>query len=148
MSDTIALSRSTLGGLAFLSACQTAIGDEELIDEALYIAAGTLFAGYGGVIGSMWSISDRYAPEVARDVGTAQGRVIGMLHERCTKLSGWRQTYSPSCTHVAYGLTFPHILSKTIKCPVRVFRLPTKPFFARGNDSHSAHSNPKFTPSC
>ena len=27
-----------------------------------------LFAGYGGVVGTMWSISDKLAPDVARDV--------------------------------------------------------------------------------
>ena len=67
VSDIIALSRSR-GGLAFLSACQTATGDKELSDEAIHIAAGMLFAGYNGVIGTMWSISDRLAPDVARDV--------------------------------------------------------------------------------
>lgn len=65
--DIIALSRRR-GGLAFLSACQTAMGDERLSDEAIHIAAGMLFAGYGGVIGTMWSISDKLAPGVARDV--------------------------------------------------------------------------------
>ncbi|KAF8436548.1 CHAT domain-containing protein [Boletus edulis BED1] len=65
--DIIALSRPH-GGLAFLSACQTAMGDEDLSDEAIHIAAGMLFAGYGGVIGTMWSISDKLAPQVARDV--------------------------------------------------------------------------------
>ena len=67
ISDIIALSRPR-GGLAFLSACQTAMGDEGLSDEAIHIAAGMLFAGYGGVIGTMWSISDKLAPGVARDV--------------------------------------------------------------------------------
>ncbi|KAF8132587.1 CHAT domain-containing protein [Boletus edulis] len=67
ISDIIGLSRSR-GGLAFLSACQTAMGDEGLTDEAIHIAAGMLFAGYGGVIGTMWSISDRLAPVVARGV--------------------------------------------------------------------------------
>ncbi|KAF8443876.1 CHAT domain-containing protein [Boletus edulis BED1] len=67
ISDIIGLSRSR-GGLAFLSACQTATGDEGLSDEAIHIAAGMLFAGYGGVIGTMWSISDTLAPIVARDV--------------------------------------------------------------------------------
>ncbi|KAF8555187.1 hypothetical protein OG21DRAFT_1508009 [Imleria badia] len=67
ISDIIALSRPH-GGLAFLSACQTAMGDERLSDEAIHIAAGMLFAGYGGVIGTMWSISDKLAPGVARDV--------------------------------------------------------------------------------
>ena len=67
ISDIIALSRSR-GGLAFLSACETATGDEGLSDEAIHIAAGMLFAGYGGVVGTMWSISDKLAPVVARDV--------------------------------------------------------------------------------
>ncbi|KAF8436624.1 CHAT domain-containing protein [Boletus edulis BED1] len=67
ISDIIGLSRSR-GGLAFLSACQTAMGDEGLTDEAIHIAAGMLFAGYGGVIGTMWSISDKLAPIVARRV--------------------------------------------------------------------------------
>ncbi|KAF8443866.1 hypothetical protein L210DRAFT_3643456 [Boletus edulis BED1] len=67
ISDIIGLSRSR-GGLAFLSACQTATGDEGLSDEAIHITAGMLFAGYGGVIGTMWSISDTLAPIVARDV--------------------------------------------------------------------------------
>jgi CHAT domain-containing protein len=67
VSDIVALSRPH-GGLAFLSACQTARGDENLSDEAIHIAAGMLFAGYGGVIGSMWSINDTVAPDVAKDV--------------------------------------------------------------------------------
>ena len=67
VSDMLTLSRSR-GGLAFLSACQTATGDKRLSDEAIHIAAGMLFAGYSGVIGTMWSISDRVAPDVARDV--------------------------------------------------------------------------------
>ena len=67
ISDIIALSRPR-GGLAFLSACQTAMGDEGLSDEDIHIAAGMLFAGYGGVVGTMWSISDKLAPDVARDV--------------------------------------------------------------------------------
>ena len=67
LSDIIALSRPR-GGLAFLSACQTATGDKDLSDEAIHIAAGMLFAGYGGVVGTMWSISDSLAPGVAREV--------------------------------------------------------------------------------
>ncbi|KAF8121599.1 CHAT domain-containing protein, partial [Boletus edulis] len=67
VSDMIALSRPH-GGLAFLSACQTAMGDQALSDEAIHIAAGMLFAGYAGVVGTMWSISDKLAPIVASDV--------------------------------------------------------------------------------
>jgi CHAT domain-containing protein len=65
--DIIALSRPR-GGLAFLSACETATGEQHLSDEAIHIAAGMLFAGYGGVVGTMWTISDKHAPDVAKDV--------------------------------------------------------------------------------
>ena len=51
--------------LAFLSACQTSTGDEKLSEEAVHLAAGMLAAGYQGVVATMWSIRDKYAPEVA-----------------------------------------------------------------------------------
>ncbi|KDR77630.1 hypothetical protein GALMADRAFT_138707 [Galerina marginata CBS 339.88] len=54
--------------LAFLSACQTATGDELLPEEAVHLAAGMLSAGYRGVIGTMWSIPDSVAPQIAEDV--------------------------------------------------------------------------------
>jgi CHAT domain-containing protein len=40
--------------LAFLSACETAMGAEELPDEAMHLAASLLFAGFRGVVGTMW----------------------------------------------------------------------------------------------
>ncbi|KAG8704033.1 hypothetical protein FRC11_010267, partial [Ceratobasidium sp. 423] len=55
-------------GLAFLSACQTATGDEELPDEAVHLAAGMLMAGYSNVIATMWSIVDEDAPLIADGV--------------------------------------------------------------------------------
>ncbi|KAG9123185.1 hypothetical protein FRC07_000129 [Ceratobasidium sp. 392] len=51
--------------LAFLSACQTATGDDELPEEAVHLAAGMIMAGYRRVIATMWSIDDRDAPLVA-----------------------------------------------------------------------------------
>ena len=53
--------------LAYLSACQTSTGDEKLSEEAVHLAAGMLAAGYRGVVATMWSISDRYGPQVAED---------------------------------------------------------------------------------
>ena len=50
---------------AFLSACQTATGDKELPDESVHLAAGMLAAGCHGVVGTMWSIKDRYGAVVA-----------------------------------------------------------------------------------
>jgi CHAT domain-containing protein len=40
--------------LAFLSACETAKGDAKTPDEAMHLAACLLFAGFGGVIATMW----------------------------------------------------------------------------------------------
>lgn len=54
--------------LAFLSACQTATGDESISEEAVHLAAGMLMAGYRTVIATMWSIGDKDAPVVAEKV--------------------------------------------------------------------------------
>ncbi|GAB1523540.1 hypothetical protein RhiTH_006690 [Rhizoctonia solani] len=55
-------------GLAFLSACQTATGDEKLPDEAIHLASGMLMSGYSSVIATMWSVYDDDAPLVADKV--------------------------------------------------------------------------------
>ncbi|KAH7337796.1 CHAT domain-containing protein [Rhizoctonia solani] len=55
-------------GLAFLSACQTAKGDEMLPEEAIHLASGMLMAGYPSVIATMWSVVDEDAPLVADKV--------------------------------------------------------------------------------
>ncbi|EUC57636.1 aromatic di-alanine and TPR containing protein, partial [Rhizoctonia solani AG-3 Rhs1AP] len=55
-------------GLAFLSACQTATGDEKLADEAVHLASGMLMAGYSSVIATMWSVHDDDAPLVTDKV--------------------------------------------------------------------------------
>ena len=40
--------------LAFLSACETAMGDENLPDEVIHLGATLLFAGFCGVVATMW----------------------------------------------------------------------------------------------
>ena len=40
--------------LAFLSACETAMGDENLPDEMIHLGATLLFSGFRGVIATMW----------------------------------------------------------------------------------------------
>jgi CHAT domain-containing protein len=40
--------------LAYLSACETGMGAENLPDEAMHIAASLLFAGFRGVVATMW----------------------------------------------------------------------------------------------
>ncbi|CAE6451635.1 hypothetical protein ACGC1H_002463 [Rhizoctonia solani] len=68
--DLAAINRRSFNkkGLAFLSACQTATGDEALPDEAVHLASGMLMAGYSSVIATMWSVVDEDAPFVADKV--------------------------------------------------------------------------------
>jgi CHAT domain-containing protein len=40
--------------LAFLSACETAMGDKNLPDEVIHLGASLLFAGFRGVVATMW----------------------------------------------------------------------------------------------
>lgn len=42
--------------LAFLSACQTATGAQNLPDEVIHLAATLLFCGFRGVVATMWSV--------------------------------------------------------------------------------------------
>ena len=41
-------------GLAFLAACQTAMGDKTLPDEAIHLGSTLLFSGFRGVVATMW----------------------------------------------------------------------------------------------
>ncbi|VDB88490.1 unnamed protein product [Peniophora sp. CBMAI 1063] len=90
------LMRTSIGDaeLAFLSACQTAMGDEANPEESVHLAAGMLVAGFSGVVGTMWSISDADAPIVveayyrrlldlrrAGTVGVGQTGAAYALHE-------------------------------------------------------------------
>ncbi|KAG1752185.1 CHAT domain-containing protein [Suillus lakei] len=47
--------------LAFLSACHTAVGDEETPDEVVHLAAGPQFSGFKSVIGTLWVVDDAVA---------------------------------------------------------------------------------------
>ena len=42
------------GSLAFLCACETAMGDENLPDEAMSIGASLIFSGFQRVVATMW----------------------------------------------------------------------------------------------
>ncbi|KAG0702962.1 CHAT domain-containing protein [Suillus ampliporus] len=50
---------------AFLSACHTTVGDESSPDEAIHLAAAMQFSGFRSVIGSMWSVDDKVAGQIA-----------------------------------------------------------------------------------
>jgi hypothetical protein len=49
----------------YLSACETAMGDEKLANEAMHLAGGFIAAGFQGAI---WSMSDADGPKVAETV--------------------------------------------------------------------------------
>ena len=53
---------------AFLSACQTAMGDDKIAEESVHLAAGMLLSGCHGVIATTWSIRDDDAPMIAQEV--------------------------------------------------------------------------------
>ncbi|KAF9061095.1 CHAT domain-containing protein [Rhodocollybia butyracea] len=50
---------------AFLSACETAMGDKTRPDQAIHLAAAMLHVGLSSVVGTMWSMGDMDGPEIA-----------------------------------------------------------------------------------
>ncbi|MEV4630659.1 CHAT domain-containing protein [Micromonospora sp. NPDC049523] len=54
--------------LAYLSACTTAFGGTDLVDEAIHISSAFQLAGYRHVIGTLWQVGDEVADLVARAV--------------------------------------------------------------------------------
>jgi len=53
------------GSLAFLCACETAMGDEKLPDEAMSLGASLIFSGFRRVVGTLWQIMDSDGPTIA-----------------------------------------------------------------------------------
>ncbi|TFK33924.1 CHAT domain-containing protein [Crucibulum laeve] len=51
--------------LAFLCACETAKGLQDLPDEAIHLGSTLLFGGFQSVIATMWSIADIDGPKIA-----------------------------------------------------------------------------------
>jgi CHAT domain-containing protein len=49
----------------FLAACQTAKGDETLMNESFHLGGGFLAAGFRGAVGTLWSMCDADGPFVA-----------------------------------------------------------------------------------
>ena len=50
---------------AYLSACETTVGDEESPDEVIHLASAMQFAGFRSVVGTTWSVADSPATKVA-----------------------------------------------------------------------------------
>jgi CHAT domain-containing protein len=54
--------------VVFLAACQTAMGDSELVNESFHLSGGLIAAGFRGAIGTLWSMNDEDGPLVAKIV--------------------------------------------------------------------------------
>ncbi|MFI5569392.1 CHAT domain-containing protein [Streptomyces sp. NPDC051740] len=62
------------GELAYLSACETAMGGADTPDEAITLAHALQFTGYRQVVAALWSVEDTVAVRAAEDFYT---RVAG-----------------------------------------------------------------------
>ncbi|KAG1791599.1 CHAT domain-containing protein [Suillus plorans] len=51
---------------AFLSACETAVGDLSTPDEVIHLAAGLQFAGVKSVVGTLWKVDDATVERVVK----------------------------------------------------------------------------------
>ncbi|KAG1778866.1 CHAT domain-containing protein [Suillus placidus] len=51
---------------AFLSACHTAVGDEETPDEVIHLAVGLQFSGFKSVVGTLWEVDDAVAKHIVK----------------------------------------------------------------------------------
>ncbi|KAJ7751785.1 CHAT domain-containing protein, partial [Mycena maculata] len=49
----------------FLAACQTAMGDVDLVNESFHLGGGFIAAGFRGAIGMLWPMNDEDGPLVA-----------------------------------------------------------------------------------
>ncbi|KAG1752218.1 CHAT domain-containing protein [Suillus lakei] len=76
---------------AFLSACHTAVGDEETPDEVIHLAAGLQFSGFKSVIGTLWVVDDAFAKHV-----------VEAFYERLFK--DLEEGDMPDCTKAASAL--------------------------------------------
>ncbi|KAG9089431.1 hypothetical protein FRC06_001549 [Ceratobasidium sp. 370] len=82
---TITRKSRTHARLAFLSACETAMGDDRLPEEAVHLAAGMLMTGYPTVVATMWSIKDSDAPLIADDFYAQLVSENGFDHKRACR---------------------------------------------------------------
>ncbi|RKR92927.1 tetratricopeptide repeat protein [Micromonospora pisi] len=80
--DEFARARHNGGEFAFLSACKTATPAITDIDEAITLVTAMQYAGWRHVIGTLWSVWDHTAVEVAQGVYAAITTTAGIAPER------------------------------------------------------------------
>ncbi|KAF8998707.1 CHAT domain-containing protein [Cyathus striatus] len=57
--------RMSNAALTFLCACEMAMGDKALPDEAMHLGATLLFSGFRSAVATMWLINDADGPVIA-----------------------------------------------------------------------------------
>ncbi|MEE6257457.1 CHAT domain-containing protein [Plantactinospora sonchi] len=70
--------------LAVLSACETARGRVDLLDEASHLGAAFHLAGYRQVVATLWPVADQIAPEIAAAVCQDPRDAARVVH-RCLR---------------------------------------------------------------
>ena len=58
ISDLMKLEQLEYAEFAFLSACETARGDDGSMNQSVHLAAALQNIGFASVIGTMWCVSD------------------------------------------------------------------------------------------
>ncbi|MEU6589674.1 CHAT domain-containing protein [Streptomyces sp. NPDC046881] len=112
--------RADPGELAYLSACETAMGGANVPDEAVTLAHALQFTGYRHVVATLWSVEDTVAtrtaeafytglartavPDPARTAGPDPARAAEALHHAVRALRA-RMPHAPGrwASHIHVG---------------------------------------------
>lgn len=89
--------------LAFLSACQTATGDENNPEESVHLTAGMLAVSFKGVVVTMWSIKEADAPTIVEEY------YKNLLELRRTDAMGKREAGAALALHQAVNVLRDHV---------------------------------------
>ncbi|KAJ6569708.1 CHAT domain-containing protein [Mycena vulgaris] len=66
--ETILHMNLSTAEFVFLAACQTAMGDSQLVNESFHLGGGFIAAGFRSAIGTLWSMNDWDGPRVAEKI--------------------------------------------------------------------------------
>jgi CHAT domain-containing protein len=83
----------TSGNIAYLSACETAVSDVTLIDEAINISSACQLAGFRHVIATLWPIRDNIAASVAKQIWQTANNPEGPAISVDQAIDGLRRKY-------------------------------------------------------
>jgi hypothetical protein len=95
--------------LAYLSACSTSQTSAALADEAVHVTTAFQLAGYGQVIGTLWTVGDRTCAQVARDVYQALRQDTTRTASAAQSLHNAVQAIRREAGHEAAWAPYVHI---------------------------------------